>query len=200
MTAAPASQMTAKNVLAPRTTEVEFGGFAGALFISTTVPLTAYYFALGCNDVLGCALSLPVSNTDAFVEYVRETLGASFTYGTAWALYTGWYLYCVLAWYFLPGKWVKGLPLRTGQQLEYKTNGKWCGSHSTGYGSRRASCCCRIHHCVRTGKLHHPVRPLARPSECRTDQLHRTSSVRVCGLVLWLQASCAWRKHRQCRV
>lgn len=122
MTAAPASQMTAKNVLAPRTTEVEFGGFAGALFISTTVPLTAYYFALGCNDVLGCALSLPVSNTDAFVEYVRETLGASFTDGTAWALYTGWYLYCVLAWYFLPGKWVKGLPLRTGQQLEYKTN------------------------------------------------------------------------------
>lgn len=125
MPSPPPSHTVPEKVLAPRTTELEFSGFPGALFITITVPLTMYYLTFGCNETMGCALSLPISEPRAFLAYTVKYFVSSFTDGTAWALYFAWYAYCVLAWYLLPGKWVQGLPLRIGGQLEYKTNGMY---------------------------------------------------------------------------
>ncbi|PKI84646.1 Erg24p [Malassezia vespertilionis] len=113
----------AGEVLAPKSHKLEFGGLWGALFISTTVPLTIYYFTFACDDNIGCALSLPVTNTDAFFANAKRQFIESFTDTTAWCLYFGWYVYCVLAWLVLPGKWLEGLALRTGNRLQYKING-----------------------------------------------------------------------------
>lgn len=117
-----------KEELMPRSTELEFGGLSGALFITITVPLTMYYLVFGCNETLGCGLSLPVFEPTAFVTYARQELVKGFTDYQSWAIYFAWYAYCVVAWFVLPGNWVLGLPLRTGGRLEYKTNGTCEGS------------------------------------------------------------------------
>ncbi|WFD34125.1 Delta(14)-sterol reductase [Malassezia cuniculi] len=113
---------TATSLLAPRTHEYEFGGPLGALFVSITVPCTMYYFVFGCNEQLGCALTLPVTDWDGFAAAARDTIVTGFTDKAAWFIYYGWYAYTVFAWLILPGKWVPGLPLRTGGQLQYKIN------------------------------------------------------------------------------
>lgn len=111
-----------KAVLAPRTKNLEFGGVPGALFISLTVPITMYYFAFGCSEELGCALSLPVSRPQELWNFARTQFVESFSDKLAFQLYFGWYAYCVLAWFVLPGSWTEGLPLRTGAKLSYKIN------------------------------------------------------------------------------
>ncbi|WFD30992.1 Delta(14)-sterol reductase [Malassezia sp. CBS 17886] len=111
-----------EDLIAPRSTELEFGGPLGALFVTTAVPITMYYLALGCSEELGCSVSTPVTNMEAFFAYASREFRASFHDRTAWLLYAAWYAYCVAAWMVLPGRWVKGLPLRTGRQLEYKLN------------------------------------------------------------------------------
>ncbi|KAI9626196.1 hypothetical protein H4Q26_015946 [Puccinia striiformis f. sp. tritici PST-130] len=40
----------------------------------------------------------------------------------ACSVYLGWYIYLVLCWLILPGRWVKGTVLRDGTQLSYKIN------------------------------------------------------------------------------
>lgn len=128
----PPKSAKSKEVLAPRSRELEFGGFFGALFVTVTVPLTMYYLAFGCSEELGCDLSLPVSHPKAFWEYARDNFIASFTDKTAWIIYYGWYTYCVIAWFVLPGTWVQGLPLRTGAKLEYKINALSTGALALG--------------------------------------------------------------------
>ncbi|KAL4402652.1 Erg24, C-14 sterol reductase [Malassezia pachydermatis] len=91
-----------------------------------------YYLAFGCNEELGCALSMPVTNTDAFLTFVKDKFVSSFFDTTAWKLYYAWYAYCVIAWAILPGKWIKGLPLRTGEQLPYKINAMPTGAMALG--------------------------------------------------------------------
>lgn len=56
------TKKTSKEVLAPRSTELEFCGFPGALFVTVVVPIVTYFLAFGCSEELGCSLSLPVSN------------------------------------------------------------------------------------------------------------------------------------------
>ncbi|SHO77263.1 Similar to S.cerevisiae protein ERG24 (C-14 sterol reductase) [Malassezia sympodialis ATCC 42132] len=128
----PPKPAHSKEVLAPRSKELEFGGFFGALFVTVTVPLTMYYLAFGCSEELGCDLSLPISRPDALWEFARTSFIASFTDKRAWAIYYGWYVYCVIAWFVLPGKWVQGLPLRTGATLEYKINAFSTGALALG--------------------------------------------------------------------
>lgn len=109
-------------VLAPRTRTYEFGGPLGTLFVSITVPLTMYYFVFGCNEKLGCTLSLPLQNWEAFAASARNAVVTGFTDTTGFVMYFTWYVYTVVAWFVFPGKWVPGLPLRTGGRLEYKIN------------------------------------------------------------------------------
>ena len=109
-------------VLAPRTRTYEFGGPLGTLFVSITVPLTMYYFVFGCNEQLGCTLSLPLQNWETFAASARNAVVTGFTDITGFAMYFTWYVYTVVAWFVFPGNWVPGLPLRTGRRLEYKIN------------------------------------------------------------------------------
>lgn len=110
------------NVLAPRSQVLEFGGVPGALFIIIAVPVTMYWFVFGCNESLGCALTMPASSWTAFREYSERVFVESFLDVTAWKIYYAWYAFCVAAWFLIPGPWVQGLPLRTGNRLEYKIN------------------------------------------------------------------------------
>ncbi|WFD22666.1 Delta(14)-sterol reductase [Malassezia equina] len=91
-----------------------------------------YYLAFGCSEELGCDLSLPISRPEALWQFARQSFIDSFTDKTAWAIYYGWYAYCVIAWFVLPGEWVKGLPLRTGAKLEYKINALTTGALALG--------------------------------------------------------------------
>ncbi|WFC99134.1 Delta(14)-sterol reductase [Malassezia yamatoensis] len=109
-------------VLAPRTTKPEFGGTPGALFVIISVTITMYYLTFACNPTLGCDLTLPLQDPEGLVAYARHYFLSSFVDTRGWAIYFGWYAYCVVAWMILPGKWVKGLPLRTGRRLDYKIN------------------------------------------------------------------------------
>ena len=121
------------DVLAPRSRELEFGGVLGALFITVTVPLTMYYLTFGCSPEMGCSLPLSASNAQALWTYVRQQLVASFQDRMGWNLYYAWYMYCVVAWFVVDGKWVEGLPLRTGEKLRYKINALKTGAIALGF-------------------------------------------------------------------
>ena len=111
-----------EDVLAPRTQKPEFGGFWGALFVTVTVPVTVYYLNIACSEELGCSLSLPVTRPHDLAVQTRRVLKDGFTDKLGWGIYFAWYAFVVLAWFLIPAKWEQGLPLRTGERLEYKIN------------------------------------------------------------------------------
>ena len=39
-------------------------------------------------------------------------------------MYFAWYAFCVVSWQVLPGDWVEGVTLRTGDKIQYKINGE----------------------------------------------------------------------------
>lgn len=41
----------------------------------------------------------------------------------AFLIYLAWYAFCVVSWALLPGDWIKGVTLRTGEKKDYKING-----------------------------------------------------------------------------
>lgn len=38
-------------------------------------------------------------------------------------IYLAWYAFCVVSWFILPGDYVEGVQLRTGDKKKYKING-----------------------------------------------------------------------------
>lgn len=112
-----------KEVLAPKSEHYEFGGPLGCLFVSTSVPLTAYGLYYFCNGETGCAV--PPENWRASLDMMLEGVVKSCFDWKAWAIYFGWYAFTVLAWAVLPGPWAEGTELRTGVKLKYKINGEW---------------------------------------------------------------------------
>lgn len=121
-----------RELLAPHSHELEFGGVFGALFVTVSVPLTMYYLTFRCNADMGCSAWLPLSNASGFWSYAKKQFLDSFQDPVAWGLYYSWYLYCVVAWYVIPGDWVQGLPLRTGEKLSYKINALKTGALALG--------------------------------------------------------------------
>lgn len=127
------------HVLNPRTTSYEFLGPPGTFLISTLVPFFTYVFAYGCSETAGgCPRSfyeLPTS----FMQTVTDVDWWKAQWDPhGFAAYFAWYAFTVVAWAVLPGEWVEGLPLRTGQKLKYKINGAcfyvfeetYCSFHS----------------------------------------------------------------------
>ncbi|XP_038643439.1 delta(14)-sterol reductase TM7SF2 [Scyliorhinus canicula] len=97
----------------PRTTELEFGGPVGALFLPVLLPCTVFYLLLACRTEGGSVWSLPsplpapseLWDLDAFL------------------LVLGWFgLQAALG--LLPvGKVTQGMQLRDGTRLAYRING-----------------------------------------------------------------------------
>ncbi|PWN32829.1 putative ERG24-C-14 sterol reductase [Meira miltonrushii] len=107
-------------MLNPKTTEYEFGGPVGAAGVSILTPFFAYLLYFACNEKVGCSIlpRYPEVIAHQFVAGVKE----SFLDWQAWAVYFGWYAFCIVAWAVLPGQQVQGTELRTGKKLEYKIN------------------------------------------------------------------------------
>ncbi|EPQ54731.1 ERG4/ERG24 ergosterol biosynthesis protein [Gloeophyllum trabeum ATCC 11539] len=109
--------------LNPRTTSYEFFGPPGALFVTVTVPLTAYGLYFTCSEAAG---GCPPPFDNLFVGAVRAYNDLSWwknLWDTEAALiYLAWYLFCVAAWFILPGDWVEGTQMRNGRKLKYKIN------------------------------------------------------------------------------
>ena len=98
----------------PTTTTYEFLGPIGAFIITFAVPTLTYAIYFTCSEQAGgCPpinLALPTNwsqlwDTEAFVYYLA------------------WYSFCIIAWAILPGDWVNGVILRTGERKQYKING-----------------------------------------------------------------------------
>lgn len=112
--------------LNPRTTSYEFLGPWGALAITLGVPFTTYALYFGCSESSGgCPPPLATIPTNVSHSLSSPTFWKSLWDTQSFLMYCGWYSFCVLAWYFLPGDWVEGVQLRTGGRKKYKINGQF---------------------------------------------------------------------------
>lgn len=106
-----------QSILNPKTTEYEFLGAPGALFVSLSCPLIVFALIFLCNEK-GC----PPQDISTWKHQFPTTL-SEFVDWKAIKWYFSFQIALALLWLVLPGRWVKGRPLRDGTVLEYKTNG-----------------------------------------------------------------------------
>lgn len=107
-------------VLAPKSEHYEFGGPLGAFGVSTTVPFFTYALYYYCSEEAGC--SFPPQSWQGTFDIMVAGVKNSLFDGQAWAIYFGWYAFCVAAWALIPGQELEGTELRTGGKLTYKIN------------------------------------------------------------------------------
>ncbi|KAH7927577.1 ERG4/ERG24 ergosterol biosynthesis protein [Leucogyrophana mollusca] len=111
------------DALNPRTTTYEFLGPPGALLISIGVPVMTYALYFGCSETSGgCPPPLSLV-PDRILEAVSSKDWWTGLWDTeAAVIYLAWYAFCVVAWAVLPGDWVEGVQMRTGEKKKYKIN------------------------------------------------------------------------------
>jgi len=106
----------------PRTTTYEFCGPIGAFAVSFGVPFLLYALFFACNETNGC----PPSDVQVLHNFVQSVQTLEWWKGLwdteATLIYIGWYSFCIVAWYILPGDWIEGVKLRTGETKKYKIN------------------------------------------------------------------------------
>ncbi|KAG8803867.1 erg24, C-14 sterol reductase, partial [Serendipita sp. 399] len=111
------------SVLNPRTTSYEFLGPPGAFLITTLTFIFPYTFAFACSEKAG---GCPRSFSELPAQFM-DVLSDVDWWKAQWdpegfAAYFAWYAFTIVAWAVIPGDWVDGLPLRTGERLQYKIN------------------------------------------------------------------------------
>lgn len=111
---APASD---SGILNPKTEHFEFGGPFGALAVVVCLPLLVFVLAVACDSTYCLGPDGPSGLLDRLPS-LRSAV-------TAEALYVllAWMALQVGLAIVLPGPWVEGVKLRTGQTLKYKLNG-----------------------------------------------------------------------------
>ena len=115
----------AKGKLNPRGTSYEFGGPLGAAAIILIVPVLVYSLYFGCSDQSGCPSPF-TSIKELDVSTLRNPNFWKSLWDTeAMLAYLAWYAFCVVSWAVLPGDWIEGLPMRNGQRMKYKINGRY---------------------------------------------------------------------------
>jgi Delta14-sterol reductase len=113
-----------KSELNPRTTSYEFCGPIGATLITVGVPLTTYLLYFGCSQRNGCPPSLTSIKNPEILDALQEPEFWKSLWDTEAALmYLGWYAFCIVAWFVLPGDWIDGTLMRNGEKMKYKING-----------------------------------------------------------------------------
>jgi Delta14-sterol reductase len=113
-------------VLGPRTKHYEFGGPLGVLFVTIVSPLIVYALYFSCSEQAGGCPSLDHS---ALLASLGDAIMDLKWWQSLWdtkaiLIYLGWYAFCVVSWMVLPGNWIEGAELRTGERKRYKMNGK----------------------------------------------------------------------------
>ncbi|THH31180.1 hypothetical protein EUX98_g2997 [Antrodiella citrinella] len=109
--------------LNPRTKHYEFLGPPGAFLVSIGVTFMSYALYFGCSETSG--------GCPPPFELIPERLTSSLSNSSFWlslfdaeatGLYFAWYAFCVVAWALLPGDWVEGSTMRSGEKKSYKIN------------------------------------------------------------------------------
>ncbi|KAJ3129043.1 erg24, C-14 sterol reductase [Nowakowskiella sp. JEL0407] len=103
----------------PKTTRFEFLGIPGAISFCILIPVIIVAIHVFCDEKVGC---IPYSQLPDFENFDIKRL-FSFT-----ALYAilGWYGLHIILHIIIPGTWVDGTELRTGEKLKYKLNAWSC--------------------------------------------------------------------------
>jgi len=110
----------------PSTKGYEFLGPPGAFFITLAVPIVTYSLYFSCSERSGgCPPYLPF---ETLKHNTLHALTSRIWWESLWdsqaaLLYLAWYTFCVISWAVLPGDWVEGVVLRTGERKKYKING-----------------------------------------------------------------------------
>ncbi|KAJ7593301.1 ERG4/ERG24 ergosterol biosynthesis protein [Mycena floridula] len=118
-------KQTTSDILNPKSTSYEFLGPPGALFITLAVPITTYALYFGCSEQTGgCP---PSTDLNHLKSSITQALSDQNWWKSLWdtqaaLVYLAWYAFCVLAWVVLPGDWVEGVTMRTGEKKKYKIN------------------------------------------------------------------------------
>ena len=114
-----------KQELNPRTTSYEFLGPPGATLVSLGVPFLIYALYFGCNESSGGCPPTPWSTIpDRILLALKDTDWLKTLWDQEAAIvYAGWYAFCLVSWAILPGDWIEGTTLRTGEKKLYKING-----------------------------------------------------------------------------
>ncbi|KAG8812198.1 erg24, C-14 sterol reductase [Serendipita sp. 399] len=116
-------QITSNGSVEPRTTSYEFLGPPGAFLITILTFIFPYTFAFACSEKAG---GCPRSFSELPAQFM-DVLSDVDWWKAQWdpqgfAAYFAWYAFTIVAWAVIPGDWVDGLPLRTGDRLQYKIN------------------------------------------------------------------------------
>ncbi|KAH8104481.1 ERG4/ERG24 ergosterol biosynthesis protein [Cristinia sonorae] len=113
----------ATSELNPRTKHYEFLGPPGAFLISVGVTFLTYALYFGCSETSGgCLPPLDILPQRLTSSLTSSELWTSLFDKDAALLYIAWYAFCVAAWFLLPGDWIEGTTLRTGEKKLYKIN------------------------------------------------------------------------------
>jgi delta14-sterol reductase len=99
---------------------LQFGGHLATPILVFLTPLTVYGLYYGCSSPSGC----PAPLSHWAPNFLSFDWLQGFLDPTAFAIYLGWYAFCVAAWKFIPGEWVDGTLMRDGQRKSYKINGQ----------------------------------------------------------------------------
>lgn len=123
MSSESSSSKEQANELNPRTTKYEFLGPPGALAITLGVPFLIYALYFSCSEAAGgCPPPTPVL-LDRLTAAVTDLNWWKSLWDTEAALmYLAWYAFCVVTWAILPGDWIEGVTMRTGEKKKYKIN------------------------------------------------------------------------------
>lgn len=110
------------DTLNPRTTSYEFFGPPGALFVTLSVPFITYALYFICNEKSGGCPPRTIDMYDRLSVLSDLNWWKSLWDTEATVIYLLWYAFCVAAWAILPGDWIEGVTLRTGEKKKYKIN------------------------------------------------------------------------------
>lgn len=91
-------------ILNPKTVHYEFFGPVGTFFITLSTPGFTYLLYFLCNH-----------NSEPVPIYKFTSINT----------FCNWFAFLTLLWYIIPGRWIKGTELRTGEHLQYKMNGMY---------------------------------------------------------------------------
>ena len=92
--------------------------------MSLGVPFMTYLLYFGCSEQWGgCPPPLNILG-----KLLKDSILDVSNWSKLWdtqaaVLYLGWYAFCVVAWFILPGDWVEGSQMRNGKKMSYKING-----------------------------------------------------------------------------
>jgi len=98
--------------------EYEFGGPIGALGTVLSLPIVIYALFFLCNDHGDCLSVYPLH-----IPSLPDFSQVEFWNTDAFLVTLGWFSWLIVLSFILPGAYVQGVKLETGERLTYKING-----------------------------------------------------------------------------